>query len=146
MNKADWMTAVAGIVGILCVGLGLWWADAVAAGFIALDVLRDGIVNLKQSIADLMDGRPTTVGDRKVDDIPEVVCRRVESLEWIDRAGIRLREEGHLLVGELFLVVNDMTDLVTKLRQAVDVAQGVHWRIGDLVPTVVDSLDEVENR
>ena len=27
MQKADWMTGVAGIVGIIGVGFGFWWAD-----------------------------------------------------------------------------------------------------------------------
>jgi len=28
MNKADWLTAGAAMVGVLGIGLGLWWADA----------------------------------------------------------------------------------------------------------------------
>ncbi|MGE3180302.1 MAG: cation transporter, partial [Phycisphaerae bacterium] len=31
MNKADWLTGLAAIGGILGIGYGLWWADAVAA-------------------------------------------------------------------------------------------------------------------
>jgi cobalt-zinc-cadmium efflux system protein len=41
MNKADWMTASAAIVGVAGIGLGLWWADAVAAMFISFDIARD---------------------------------------------------------------------------------------------------------
>lgn len=40
MNKDDWLTAGAAILGI---GIGWWWADAVAAGFISLEVLVDGV-------------------------------------------------------------------------------------------------------
>lgn len=140
MNRADWMTAAAGIVGIAGVGFGLWWADSAAAAFISLDIMKDGVSNLRQSIVDLMDGRPTTVGDRKPDPLVDAVCHRLESLDWIEEVGVRMREEGHLLVGEIFIVPRTLENLPERLSDAVDVAQGVDWRIGDLVPTVVDSL------
>lgn len=44
MNKADWSTAAA-ILGVIGIGLGFWWADLVAAGVIALDILKDGVTN-----------------------------------------------------------------------------------------------------
>ena len=31
MNKADWLTATAAMVGVVGIGVGLWWVDAVAA-------------------------------------------------------------------------------------------------------------------
>ncbi len=30
MNRADWLTAGAAILGVAGIGVGLWWADAVA--------------------------------------------------------------------------------------------------------------------
>lgn len=36
MSKADWMTSVATAVGVLGVGVGLWWADPAAATLVAL--------------------------------------------------------------------------------------------------------------
>ena len=41
-QKADWQTALAGMVGVVGIGLGIWWADAAAALFISLSILRDG--------------------------------------------------------------------------------------------------------
>ncbi len=35
MNKADWMTSGAACVGVIGIGFGFWWLDAVAAIFIA---------------------------------------------------------------------------------------------------------------
>src|SRR5690606_32692628 len=46
MNKADWMTAAAAMVGVVGVGLGFWWADAAAAACISFSILRDGFTNL----------------------------------------------------------------------------------------------------
>ena len=39
MNKADWMTAVAAMVGVAGIGIGLWWADSVAALVISASIL-----------------------------------------------------------------------------------------------------------
>jgi divalent metal cation (Fe/Co/Zn/Cd) transporter len=39
MNKADWMAGLASIAGITGIGLGIWWADALAAIVISLDIL-----------------------------------------------------------------------------------------------------------
>ncbi len=36
MSKTDWMTSVATAVGVLGVGVGLWWADPAAATLVAL--------------------------------------------------------------------------------------------------------------
>lgn len=38
-QKADWLTALAAIVGIIGVGFGIWWADAVAACFISVNIV-----------------------------------------------------------------------------------------------------------
>jgi divalent metal cation (Fe/Co/Zn/Cd) transporter len=42
MNRADWMTASAAMVGVIGIGFGIWWLDSAAAILIALDVVRDG--------------------------------------------------------------------------------------------------------
>ena len=50
MNRADWLTAGAGIVGILGIGIGWWWADAVAAGIISVEIVKDGLTHLKRVV------------------------------------------------------------------------------------------------
>lgn len=64
MNKADWMTSFAAIVGIAGIGLGLWWADAAAAIVIATSIVKDGATNLSAAVSGLMDARPTTVDNK----------------------------------------------------------------------------------
>jgi divalent metal cation (Fe/Co/Zn/Cd) transporter len=59
MNRANWLTAGAAIVGVLGIGAGLWWADGAAAIIISLDITRDGFTNVRAAVADLMDSRPT---------------------------------------------------------------------------------------
>lgn len=93
MNKADWITSAAAIVGVLGIGLGLWWADAVAAAVISVDVLRDGISHLRKAMLELMDQRPTevvggeifVVFDRGQTDIPrraQQLIKQSTALDW----------------------------------------------------------------
>jgi cation diffusion facilitator family transporter len=132
MNRADWLTAGAGIVGILGIGIGWWWADAAAAGIISVAIVKDGLTNLKRVVADLMDQVPTTVeGERS--DVPARVRRALLDLSWVSEADVRLREEGHIFAGEAFLVVTSTDDLRAKLGEARRAAHGVDWRMRDLV-------------
>ncbi|MGH7483764.1 MAG: cation diffusion facilitator family transporter [Longimicrobiales bacterium] len=136
MNKADWMTAGAGIAGVLGVGLGWWWADSVAAGLISFDIVNDGVQNLRRVVADLMDQRPTTIeGERS--DVPERVRSALLRLPWVRRAQVRLREEGHVFAGEVFLApVEGTTDFAARFEEARRIASDVDWRVHDLVFTL----------
>jgi cation diffusion facilitator family transporter len=141
MNKADWMTALAGVVGLLGVGIGWWWADAAAAGLISLDVLKDGLGNLKGSISDLMDQKPTTVDRKETDGLPERVRAVVEGLAWVEAADVRLREEGHVVAGEIYVVPRTEADLIDRAAEAARLATSVDWRLYDLVVVPVRTLD-----
>src|SRR5690606_34581040 len=83
MNKADWMTGGAAAIGVLGVGLGFWWADAVAAGVIALDVTYDGIVHVRRAMADLMDQRPTDVDYGHSETLEQQIVDRLEQFPWV---------------------------------------------------------------
>ena len=50
MYAADWQTGLAGILGIPGVGSGFWREDAVAAGFISLSILTDGLSSVRTSV------------------------------------------------------------------------------------------------
>jgi cation diffusion facilitator family transporter len=132
MNRADWLTAGAGIAGILGIGIGWWWADSVAAGIISLDIIHDGFKNLKRVVSDLMDQQPTEV-DGERSEVPARVIDALEGLPWVVDADLRMREEGHVFAGEVFLVVTDTEDLPGKLEQARRTAHEVDWRVRDLV-------------
>lgn len=142
MNKADWMTALAAIVGVIGIGLGYWWADAVAAAFISLDILYDGFKNLKQVIFDLMDQRPKTVDRSEDDPLPDRAREFLRGLPWVADAQVRMREEGHVNFGEAFIVVREGTDrLPERLEEAAKACRDLHWRLHDLVIMPVTSLE-----
>jgi cation diffusion facilitator family transporter len=142
MNKADWLTAGAAMVGVLGIGFGLWWADGAAAGFISLDIIHDGYRNLRSVIADLMDSRPRLVDDSKADPLPERLRTEILELDWVKDARVRMREEGHVYFGEIFVVPVTDQGLTQKLARAHEQMRALDWRVHDLVITPVQRVDE----
>ena len=95
-QKADWQTGLAGIVGVLGIYFGYWWADSAAALFIAFSILRDGLSNMGTAAAELLDGAP-----RKLEssDISPEACRLQQRLERLWPEGeVRLRESGRYII------------------------------------------------
>lgn len=135
MNKADWMTGLAGVAGVAGIGLGFWWADAAAALFIAGSVLHDGLGNLKGAMRDLHDARPETVERGKPDPLAERVRDAVAALGWVERCEVRLHEEGPRVCGVLVLTPRDGDATPAHLREAERAARGVHWRIDEINAT-----------
>lgn len=127
VGKADWMTAVAGIGGVVGIGFGLWWADAAAALLIAGSVLRDGVRNLRGAVRDLHDARPETVDRADPDPCVDAVRDAVRALPWVEGCRVRLHEEGCRLSG----VVEVEADALDPARaaEAVAAARAAHWRI-----------------
>ena len=133
MNRADWMTAAAGIAGILGVGLGWWWADGAAALVISFSILQDGLFHLRNAAADLMDRRPTSVDRSEPLDVGDMVIGYLEGLPWVRKAGVRLREEGEGLVGEAFVDPADGRISATQADEATDGIRDLDWRLYDVV-------------
>jgi len=141
MNKADWMTAVGSIVGVAGVGIGLWWLDYAAALFIAGGILYDGLRNMRAAILDLMDERATTFDDRKPHPVGQEVEELLRSLRWVEAAGCRVRDEGHVFHIEAFIVPRHRrTPSLRRLREAQDACIDVDWKVQDIVLVLVDEL------
>jgi cation diffusion facilitator family transporter len=144
MNKADWMTGLAAILGIMGIGVGWWWADAMAALIISLDIIKDGYTNLKQAVFDLMDERPKTVEDQKDDPLLLQVKTMLDKQPWIKEHAFRMREEGHIYLGEGFVVPHHDQDLVSNLNQAAEEVENLNWRIQEFVLMPVRELPNKE--
>ncbi|MDC0668629.1 cation transporter [Nannocystis radixulma] len=147
MNKADWMTGLAGILGVLGIGAGLWWADAAAACAIAVDITHDGARNLMAAFGDLMDRRPRDVACESDDPLPERLADAVLALPWVRDVSVRLREHGHVFIGEVFVVPVDESAPLQRIEQVGALARDLNWRLTDvtvqLVPTLMqDTCDE----
>lgn len=110
MQKADWMTGLAGIAGIVGIGLGFWWADAVAAGIISLSILHDGVTSLRIAVAELADGAPRELGSAELEE--EAGALRARLLELYPGADVRLRDSGRFILAQVGGVASpDRVDL-----------------------------------
>ena len=142
MNKADWMTAAAAILGVIGIGLGFWWADSLAALIISLDIIHDGFVNLRQAIYDLMSQIPKTVNNRETDPVIDKIKGILASKPWIKDFAIRLREEGHVYIGEGFVITTAEQDLTDELGKASEEIKELDWQIIEFMLMPVHELPE----
>ena len=103
MAKADWHTKAASIVGVLGIGLGLWWLDGAAATFIALGIMADGVRNAMAALADLMDQRARTVDGKQPHPLADEILECTRAASWVADAAVRIRDEGQVLHAEVFV-------------------------------------------
>jgi cation diffusion facilitator family transporter len=144
MNKADWMTVAAAILGIIGIGFGLWWADAVAAIFISLDIVHDGWSNVRAAVHDLMDARPRRHHAREYHPVVEQMQRLVDACDWVQEGAVRLREEGHVFTGEVMVVPRPEakdSDLIERLAKLADRLLELEWKLYDIVVVPVEEID-----
>ena len=141
LNKGDWLSGIAGVVGILGIAYGYWWTDAGAAAFISVEVIKDGYVNLRNSVSQLMNRRPSTVEDQDEDPAIDRLQQALERLDWVAKARVRLREDGDILTGEAFIQPRDDRDLLERMAQAREIVGGVDWRLHDVSMVPVRSID-----
>ncbi len=95
MNAADWKTGLAGIAGIIGISFGFWWADAVAAGLISFDILRDGLRNLRIAVAELLDGAPRELASADIHPIVERLSTGLQ--QRFPGHDVQVRETGRFL-------------------------------------------------
>lgn len=140
MNKADWSTALGTTIGVLGVGVGLWWADAAAAIVVAVSIIGDGVRNLRTGVRDLMDTRAGTL-DGEPNPMLGDLDATAAALPWVDRAAARIREEGHVLHVEMFVVPGPgHAPTLAELEDARARLRGVDWRVHDAVIVPVREL------
>jgi divalent metal cation (Fe/Co/Zn/Cd) transporter len=141
LNKGDWLSGIAGVIGILGIAYGYWWTDAAAAAFISVEVIKDGYVNLRNSVSQLMNRRPSTVEEQEEDPAIDRLQEALERLDWVAKARVRLREDGDILTGEAFIQPRDDRDLLDRLAQARAIVGSVDWRLHDVSMVPVRSID-----
>lgn len=144
MAKADWTTTLASIVGVLGVGLGVWWLDGAAALFISAGIVWDGVRNVRAAVLDLMDQRVRAVDDSEPHPLLDDVERLARSVSWVRQCGVRGRDMGQVLHLEVFVVPRARrirVDAVEELRARI---AALDWKVQDVVVVPVHELpDEV---
>jgi cation diffusion facilitator family transporter len=144
MNQADWLTAGSAILGVVGIGFGLWWADAVAAIVISLDILHDGQKYMRESIADLMNDAPQTHDENKPHPLVDQVHRTVAETAWVQEGAVRMREDGHVLSADILVVpVSDDGGLAERTEGLVARLLDLDWQLHDVTVTPVAELEDV---
>lgn len=153
MAKADWQTNAASIVGVLGVGLGVWWLDGVAALFISLGIVWDGFRNTKGAVLDLMDQRARTYDDKAPHPLAAQINEYLRAQPWVRAAAVRMRDQGQVFHIEAFIVPRRRRVLVSDLRAASEAISDLDWKIQDVVvipterlPAEADAADGTEAR
>ena len=138
-QKADYMTAVAAMIGVLGVGYGLWWLDAVMAILISISVISDGYKNLKNAIEDLMDRRPQKVNSKGEDPLLEELTKLIERWDWIEDFEARFREHGQVYFCEI-KVVSHVSDISHYIKKSTDQLEAYHWKVHEVFIMPVQKL------
>ncbi|WP_324679251.1 cation diffusion facilitator family transporter [Hymenobacter sp. GOD-10R] len=145
MNKADWMSGIAAMLGIVGIGLGWWWADSAAALLISVDIVHDGFTSLKQAVFDLMDQIPKTVATEQPDPLLEQVRETLAGQSWVKDFSFRMRECGHIYLGEGFVVPAQEENLIQHIANTAQTIEQLNWRIQEFVITPVPELPDDES-
>ncbi|UYO97701.1 cation transporter [Microbacterium sp. M28] len=146
MAKADWQTNAASIVGVLGIGLGVWWLDGVAALFISVGIVRDGVRNARSAVRDLMDQRARTYDDEAPHPLAAEVVRYLRRLPWIAEAAVRMRDEGQVFHIEAFVRPVRRGVSLAKLRRASEGIAALDWKVQDVVVVPVEQLPDEADR
>lgn len=139
-QKADYMTAGAAIIGVLGIGLGFWWTDAVAALFIGFSVTKDGIKQLSIAVTDLMDRQPMTVDNSSRSPLLYEIRDEFARADWIESFDLRVREMGQMYFVEVFVQPAKSTDLIKKITAISKKVEKLNWRIKDVLITPVEKM------
>ena len=142
MAKADWTTTVASVVGVLGIGVGLWWLDGAAALFISLGIVRDGYKNTRSAVLDLMDQRARTHDDEEPHPLMRRIVRDLEAQPWVREASVRMRDMGQVFHVEAFVVPHRRRVRLDSVEDARQRIAGLDWKVQDVVVIPVATLPD----
>ncbi len=140
MAKADWQTTVASIVGVLGVGIGIWWLDGAAALFISLGIIWDGFRNTRTAIVDLMDQRARTYDSKNPHPLAGDIVSYLRSRPWVAEAAVRMRDQGQVFHIEAFVVPRRGKVTTHDLSAAAAGITDLDWKVQDVVIAPVEKL------
>ena len=145
MLKADWMTAGGAVVGLLLIGLGVWWADAVVAALIGLDIFHDGLSNIRNVVRGIADATVRTYDDESTHPLVAEVVRVALQDPAVHETSVRIRDMGHVFHAEVFVVpTHDApAEVWADLRERL---VDLDWKLEDLVVVPVPELPEVSSQ
>jgi hypothetical protein len=88
-----------------------------------------------------MNRRPSSVEDQEEDPAIDELQKALENRSWVEKARVRLREDGDVLTGESFIQPRDGGDLLDRMAEARKIVGSVDWRLHDISMVPVRSVD-----
>jgi hypothetical protein len=88
-------------------------------------------------IGDLTDRRPQTVEHKPWKELEEEIVQRLKELSWIKDVEVRLREHGHFVMGETFVLPSHVPHGEREFQEAARLLTDIDWRLHDIVLTLV---------
>jgi cation diffusion facilitator family transporter len=140
MNRADWLAAGAAAIGVVGIAFGIWWLDSAAAVFIAIEITEEGVKHMRGVFFQLLGERPTTVDYERALPLGRRIETRVREFDWVSDARVRLREEGRVFFGEVFVETADAVK-PSQVRELTRTVHDMDWRIREVMVTPVPDLD-----
>ncbi len=132
INAADWQSAAAAIVGLLGVALGFWWADALAAVLISLEIIRSGWSELRTALGDVADRKPQSILSKEDEPVPEKLTQFLLRQAWVDDVIVRVRERGREFTAEAHILPATEVGLVDAITKAAEQAREIDPRLADV--------------
>lgn len=143
MNRANWLSNGAGIIGLLLVAWGHWWGDAAAALLISLDIMRDGYTNTLRSLSDVMDHHPVDIEEDRQLPLVAEIKRTVRKLPWVKEEVSLIREHGRMIFAEIFVAPSgEAPPAVEATRQVREAVTSLDWRLAHVAVELTDNPQE----
>jgi hypothetical protein len=64
----------------------------------------------------------------------------LDKQDWVAKAEVRLREEGHVIFGEGFVIPKCTENLIANVAQAVEEVHALDWKMYDFNNSIVDQF------
>lgn len=142
MAKADWQTNAASVIGVLGVGVGIWWLDGAAALFISAGIVWDGVTNTRTAVIDLMDQRALTYDSSEPHPLGAEIIEYLRGQAWVADAAVRMRDQGQVFHIEAFVVPRRSRVDTRTLAAAADDIAALDWKVQDIVVIPVRELPD----
>jgi cation diffusion facilitator family transporter len=142
INKADWQSAAAAVLGLVGIAFGLWWADSAAAVLISLEIMRSGWTELRTALGDVMDRRPLTLDQKDEDPVADRVDEFLRRQPWVEDVIVRVRERGREFTAEAHIVPRSDEVSVEEISRVGELACGLDPRLADVTIAPVKQMPE----
>lgn len=133
INAADWQSASAAIVGLIGVALGFWWADALAAVLISVEIIRSGWAELRSALGDIADRKPQAILSKEDEPVPELLTQFLRQQPWVEDVIVRVRERGREFTADAHVVPATEEGLVDAITETAQHARKIDPRLADIV-------------